>query len=242
MFFCITCQFVKLMFSVLEGKKKGRKRKSLCKDSNYWMVMKCNSFPGKLNRGLSVIDSYKLLKEGQELTKEEIFLASALGWCIEWVYGRVNHWLFSWAYWIICVIVELAIFLLAAEWSYSLVHCYCSFKPIFLSLMTLWITLIHDVISLVGLGCPRYVPIMSLSFARSLSFLLPVEQWILLNCILKVGLIAVNDGILLRNHIPRILKKHFRGKAYYVDLLDLFNEVIGLLIFVSVPCDVAIGS
>lgn len=40
---------------------------------------------GKLNRGLSVIDSYKLLKEGKELTEDEIFLGSALGWCIEWV-------------------------------------------------------------------------------------------------------------------------------------------------------------
>lgn len=44
-------------------------------------------------------------------------------------------------------------------------------------------------------------------------------------CIFKVGMIAVNDGVLLRNHIPRILKKHFRQKPYYVDLLDLFNEV-----------------
>lgn len=43
-------------------------------------------------------------------------------------------------------------------------------------------------------------------------------------------MIAVNDGILLRNHIPRILKKHFRGKPYYVDLLDLFNEVACLFI------------
>ncbi|XVF75149.1 hypothetical protein PTKIN_Ptkin13bG0164100 [Pterospermum kingtungense] len=41
----------------------------------------------------------------------------------------------------------------------------------------------------------------------------------------KVGLIAVNDGVLLRNHIARILKNHFKGKPYYVDLLDLFNEV-----------------
>lgn len=39
---------------------------------------------GKLNRGLSVIDSYRVLK-GEELSEEEIFLASALGWCIEWV-------------------------------------------------------------------------------------------------------------------------------------------------------------
>ncbi|KAJ8761038.1 hypothetical protein K2173_025745 [Erythroxylum novogranatense] len=41
----------------------------------------------------------------------------------------------------------------------------------------------------------------------------------------KVGLIAVNDGILLRFHIPRILKNHFKGKTYYADLVDLFNEV-----------------
>ncbi|KAF2563801.1 hypothetical protein F2Q70_00018060, partial [Brassica cretica] len=41
----------------------------------------------------------------------------------------------------------------------------------------------------------------------------------------QVGMVAINDGILLRNHIHRILKKHFRGKPYYVDLVDLFNEV-----------------
>ncbi|KAL8511937.1 hypothetical protein ACS0TY_018412 [Phlomoides rotata] len=36
---------------------------------------------GKLNRGLSVIDSYKLLKEGKDLTENEVFLASVLnGW------------------------------------------------------------------------------------------------------------------------------------------------------------------
>lgn len=38
-------------------------------------------------------------------------------------------------------------------------------------------------------------------------------------------MIAVNDGVILRNQISRILKNHFRGKPYYVDLLDLFNEV-----------------
>ncbi|KAE8654163.1 Farnesyl pyrophosphate synthase 1 [Hibiscus syriacus] len=41
----------------------------------------------------------------------------------------------------------------------------------------------------------------------------------------QVGLTAVNDGLILRNQIFRILKRHFRGKPYYVDLLDLFNEV-----------------
>ena len=40
---------------------------------------------GKLNRGISVVDSYKLLKEGIELDENEFFLSCALGWCIEWV-------------------------------------------------------------------------------------------------------------------------------------------------------------
>ncbi|PSS14292.1 Farnesyl pyrophosphate synthase [Actinidia chinensis var. chinensis] len=108
---------------------------------------------GKLNRGLSVIDSYQLLKDGKELTDEEIFLASALGWCIEWLQA------------------------------YFLV--------------------LDDIMdnSQTRRGQPCW-------------YRLP-----------KIGMIAVNDGIVLRNHIPRILKKHFRGKPYYVDLLDLFNEV-----------------
>ncbi|XVF77008.1 hypothetical protein PTKIN_Ptkin14bG0005600 [Pterospermum kingtungense] len=108
---------------------------------------------GKLNRGLSVIDSYKLLKDGKELSDDEIFLASSLGWCIEWLQA------------------------------YFLV--------------------LDDIMdsSHTRRGQPCW-------------FRLP-----------KVGMIAVNDGLILRNQIFRILKKHFRGKPYYVDLLDLFNEV-----------------
>jgi farnesyl diphosphate synthase len=41
----------------------------------------------------------------------------------------------------------------------------------------------------------------------------------------KVGLIAINDGLVLRSQISRIFRRYFRGKSYYVDLLDLFNEV-----------------
>lgn len=49
---------------------------------------------GKLNRGLSVIDSLRLLKEGG-LTEQEEFQACALGWCIEWVSRRHDFLLFS---------------------------------------------------------------------------------------------------------------------------------------------------
>ncbi|KAL9259175.1 Farnesyl pyrophosphate synthase-like protein [Drosera capensis] len=108
---------------------------------------------GKLNRGLSVVDSYKSLKEGKELTEDEIFLASALGWSIEWL------------------------------------------QAFFLVL--------DDIMD--GSHTRRGQPCW---------FRVP-----------EVGLVAVNDAVILRNHIPRILKKHFREKDYYVELLDLFNEV-----------------
>ncbi|XP_058003125.1 farnesyl pyrophosphate synthase 1 isoform X2 [Hevea brasiliensis] len=124
-------------------------------DSRQWVerLVEYNVPGGKLNRGLSVLGSYKLLKEEQELTEEENFLASALGWCIEWLQA------------------------------YFLV--------------------LDDIMD--SAHTRRDQPCW---------FRVP-----------KVGLIAINDGILLGNHIFRILKKHFRGKAYYVDLLDLFNEV-----------------
>ncbi|KAI7745926.1 hypothetical protein M8C21_005554, partial [Ambrosia artemisiifolia] len=41
----------------------------------------------------------------------------------------------------------------------------------------------------------------------------------------EVGMAAVNDGALLSNHVYRILKKYFQRKSYYVNLVDLFNEV-----------------
>ncbi|MED6131699.1 glycerol channel [Stylosanthes scabra] len=56
-------------------------------DARQWIdrMLDYNVPGGKLNRGLSVIDSYRLLKEGEALNDDEIFLASALGWCIEWL-------------------------------------------------------------------------------------------------------------------------------------------------------------
>ncbi|KAI3786509.1 hypothetical protein L1987_40247 [Smallanthus sonchifolius] len=119
--------------------------------SKFLQMVDYNVPGGKLNRGLSVVDRYKLLK-AEELTEDEVFLACALGWCIEWLQA------------------------------YFLV--------------------LDDIMdeSHTRRGQPCW-------------FRLP-----------KVGMIAVNDGVVLRNHIPRILEKHFRGKDYYVDLLDLFNE------------------
>nr|ACJ84427.1 unknown [Medicago truncatula] len=124
-------------------------------DSRQWVdrMLDYNVPGGKLNRGLSVIDSYRLLKEGQALNDDEIFQASALGWCIEWLQ---------------------AYFLVLDD-------------------------IMDNSHTRRGQPCWYRVP--------------------------KVGMIAANDGVLLRNHIPRILRKHFKGKPYYVELLDLFNEV-----------------
>ncbi|GAB2258487.1 hypothetical protein Droror1_Dr00014647 [Drosera rotundifolia] len=124
-----------------------------CSSLNHCYISIHNVLCGKLNRGLSVVDSYKSLKEGNELSENEIFLASALGWCIEW----------------------LQAFFLVLDDIMDRSH------------------------TRRGQPCWFRVP--------------------------KVGFIAVNDAVILRNHIPRIIKRHFREKDYYVELLDLFNEV-----------------
>jgi farnesyl diphosphate synthase len=108
---------------------------------------------GKCNRGLSVVDSYKLLKGTNVLSQEDMFLASTLGWCVEWLQ---------------------AYFLVLDD-------------------------IMDDSHTRRGQPCWFRVP--------------------------QVGSIAINDGIILRNHITRMLRLHFRGKLYYADLLDLFNEV-----------------
>lgn len=38
-------------------------------------------------------------------------------------------------------------------------------------------------------------------------------------------MIAINDGFILESMIYKLLKKHFRQDACYVDLLELFHEV-----------------
>ncbi|XP_044972639.1 farnesyl pyrophosphate synthase-like [Hordeum vulgare subsp. vulgare] len=112
-----------------------------------------NVLGGKLNRGLAVVESYKLLKAGSEPNEEEHFLACILGWGIEWLQA------------------------------YFLV--------------------LDDIMdnSQTRRGKPCW-------------YRLP-----------KVGLIAINDGLVLHSQISRIFKRYFYGKPYYVDLLDLFNEV-----------------
>jgi farnesyl diphosphate synthase len=44
-----------------------------------------NTPGGKLNRGLSVVDTFALLSGKDELSEQEYFKAAVLGWCIELV-------------------------------------------------------------------------------------------------------------------------------------------------------------
>lgn len=42
---------------------------------------------------------------------------------------------------------------------------------------------------------------------------------------MQVGLVAINDGIVLESCMFRILQKHFRQAPCYTQLLELFHEV-----------------
>lgn len=59
-------------------------------DAIQWLesMLDYNVLGGKLNRGLAVVESYKILKAASatEPSEEELFLACILGWGIEWVH------------------------------------------------------------------------------------------------------------------------------------------------------------
>ncbi|KAJ4747551.1 Farnesyl pyrophosphate synthase [Rhynchospora pubera] len=116
------------------------------------MILDYNVPRGKLNRGLAVIETYKALK-GDELSEEEFFLASVLGWCLEWLQA--------------CLLVLDDIM----DNSQTRRGCICWYRR-------------------------------------------P-----------KVGLNAINHGILLKTHTHRIFKRYFREKPYYLELTELCDEV-----------------
>ncbi|KAG8876857.1 Farnesyl pyrophosphate synthetase [Serendipita sp. 405] len=60
------------------------KKHSMPEDATEWYRKNLNyNTPwGKLNRGISVVDTYEIL-QGRTLTDEEFFKASVLGWCVE---------------------------------------------------------------------------------------------------------------------------------------------------------------
>ncbi|KAG2575342.1 farnesyl pyrophosphate synthase-like isoform X4 [Panicum virgatum] len=108
---------------------------------------------GKLNRGLSVIDSYMLLREGTEVDDEDFYLACVLGWCVEWLQASA------------LVLDDIT------DNAYTRRDNLCWYK-------------------------------------------LPT-----------VGLSAINDGVLLKCHVQAIIKRYFKDKFYFLDLLELWSEI-----------------
>ncbi|KQJ85061.1 farnesyl pyrophosphate synthase 1 [Brachypodium distachyon] len=108
---------------------------------------------GKLNRGLSVIDSYMLLREGTEVDDEDFYLACVLGWCIEWLQASA------------LVLDDIT------DNAYTRRDNLCWYK-------------------------------------------LPT-----------VGMSAINDGVLLKCHVQAIIKRYFKEKLYFMDLMELWNEI-----------------
>lgn len=48
----------------------------------------------------------------------------------------------------------------------------------------------------------------------------------------NIGAAAINDGILLENAIYYIIKKYFKGKDYYVNILETFHNVSKDIIYI----------
>jgi hypothetical protein len=48
-------------------------------------VLQYNMTGGKRNRGLAVLQSYRLLAKNQNPSREELHLATIMGWCLEMV-------------------------------------------------------------------------------------------------------------------------------------------------------------
>uniref|UniRef100_A0A0E0KW61 Farnesyl pyrophosphate synthase n=1 Tax=Oryza punctata TaxID=4537 RepID=A0A0E0KW61_ORYPU len=124
-------------------------------ETRQWVakMMDYNVPGGKLNRGLSVVDSYMLLRQGTEVDDEDFYLACVLGWCVEWLQASA------------LVLDDIT------DNAYTRRDNLCWYK-------------------------------------------LP-----------KVGMSAINDGVLLKCHVQAIIKRYFKEKFYFLDLMELWNEI-----------------
>ncbi|KAL6658022.1 hypothetical protein ACP70R_004269 [Stipagrostis hirtigluma subsp. patula] len=124
---------------------------NLSEESTQWVskMLDYNVPGGKLNRGLSVIDSYMLLREGTEVDDEDFYLACVLG----------------------CLQASALVLDDITDNAYTRRNNLCWYK-------------------------------------------LPT-----------VGLSAINDGVLLKCHVQAIIKRYFKEKFYFLDLMELWNEI-----------------
>ncbi|KAI5450359.1 Farnesyl pyrophosphate synthetase [Naganishia albida] len=77
-------RFLSIFPQIVEELTAYLKKEGMPKDAVEWYerVLDHNTPGGKLNRGMSVVDTVEILK-GSDLTEEEYFKAALLGWCIE---------------------------------------------------------------------------------------------------------------------------------------------------------------
>uniref|UniRef100_A0A0D9WAK5 Uncharacterized protein n=1 Tax=Leersia perrieri TaxID=77586 RepID=A0A0D9WAK5_9ORYZ len=124
-------------------------------ETRQWVakMMDYNVPGGKLNRGLSVVDSYMLLRQGTEVDDEDFYLACVLGWCVEWLQASA------------LVLDDIT------DNAYTRRDNLCWYK-------------------------------------------LPT-----------VGMSAINDGVLLKCHVQAIIKRYFKEKIYFLELMELWNEI-----------------
>lgn len=115
-------------------------------------VLEYNTIGGKLNRGLSVLDTFRHLLGDREPSEQEVEDCMVIGWCIE---------------------LLQAYFLVADD-------------------------------------------MMDDSLKRR-----DQDCWYRVK---GVGMIAINDAFLIESCIYKLLKRHFKGKKFYIDILELFLE------------------
>lgn len=147
-------QFEKVFDEIAEEVLEVVKATKMSEDAVNWYKesLYYNCVGGKLNRGISVVDTYKLLTNKQSLSDDEYKKVAILGWCIE---------------------LLQAVFLVSDD--------------------------IMDA-SKTRRGKPCW-------------YLKP-----------GVGMIAINDALMLESAIYLLLKNHFKGEKYYVDLIELLHE------------------
>ena len=68
-----------------------------------YQCLQYNILGGKMNRGLAVPISYKLLAPVEEHTEENMKMANILGWCIELVSRQYNVEVLLLSQFIICI-------------------------------------------------------------------------------------------------------------------------------------------
>ncbi|RUP44559.1 geranyltranstransferase [Jimgerdemannia flammicorona] len=135
---------------------------------------------GKLNRGLSVVDTLRILR-GDNITDEELFHARILGWTVEWVSSN-------------CPLPRVLFFARETS-SHAITRDPIQLQAFFL---------VAD-------------DIMDSSYTRR-----GQPCWFRKE---NVGMVAINDGIILESSVYIILKKYFKKTQYYVELLELYHEV-----------------